>query len=135
MVTDLQYRGPARIDAARMRRVLTNIAGNARDAMPDGGTFTVTTHGGDGSWKLELRDTGSGIPQDLRARIFEPFVTSGKDHGTGLGLAIVHEIIRGHGGEISVNSRVADEEVGESPGTAFSITLPAAGAAALPRQA
>ena len=130
VVTDLQYWGPARLDPARMRRVLTNIAGNARDAMPEGGAFTVMTRGGDGSWELELRDTGTGIPQELRARIFEPFVTSGKDHGTGLGLAIVREIIQGHGGEISVNSRVADEEAGQTPGTAFLITVPTAGAPA-----
>ena len=110
-----------------MRRVLSNIAGNARDAMPQGGTFTVTTHGGDGFWKLELRDTGTGIPQELRARIFELFVTSGKNHGTGLGLAIVREIIQGHGGEISVHSGVADEETGQSPGTAFLITMPITG--------
>ena len=124
VVTDLQYQGPAHLDPARMRRVLTNIADNARDAMTEGGTFTVTTQGIAGSWELELRDTGSGIPPDLRTRIFEPFVTSGKDHGTGLGLSIVREIIQGHGGIISVHSRVADEEVGQNPGTAFLITMP-----------
>ena len=134
VVTDLHFRGPARLDPARMRRVLTNIANNARDAMPEGGTFTVTTQGGDGSWELELRDTGTGIPQELRARIFEPFVTSGKDDGTGLGLAIVREIIQGHGGEISVHSRVADEEAGQSPGTAFLIAMPTAGAPVSPSQ-
>ena len=127
VVTDLQYGGPVRLDPDRMRRVLTNIAGNARDAMEEGGTFTVTTYAGDGFWKLELRDSGTGIPQELRTRIFEPFVTSGKDRGTGLGLAIVQEIIRGHGGEISVHSRVADEEAGQSPGTTFVITMPTAG--------
>ena len=75
-----------------------------------------------------LKDTGRGIPQALRSRIFEPFVTSGKDHGTGLGLAIVREIIQGYGGEISVHSRVVDEEEGHGPGTAFLITMPIAGA-------
>ena len=129
VATDLNYRGPARLDPDRMRRVLNNIAGNARDAMPEGGTFTVTTRVGDGFWELELKDTGRGIPQALRSRIFEPFVTSGKDHGTGLGLAIVREIIQGHGGEISVHSRVVDEEEeGHGPGTAFLITMPIAGA-------
>ena len=83
VVTDLQFRGSARLDPARMRRVLTNLAGNARDAMPNGGTFTVTTHGG----------------------------------------------------EITVNSRVADEETGQSPGTAFLITTPTDGVPASPRQA
>ena len=127
VVTDLHYQASARLDPDRMRRVLTNIAGNARDVMPEGGTFTVTTRGGDGFWELELKDTGTGIPQELRTRIFEPFVTSGKDHGTGLGLAIVREIIQGHGGEISVHSRVAGEEAGQSSGTIFLITMPTAG--------
>ena len=130
VVTDLHYRGPVRLDPDRMRRVLTNIASNAQDAMPKGGTFTVTTRSGDGFWELELKDTGAGIPLELRTRIFEPFVTSGKDHGTGLGLSIVREIIRGHGGEISVHSRVAEEEVGQRPETAFLITMPAAAAPA-----
>ena len=134
MVTDLQYRGPAQLDPARMRRVLTNIADYARDAMPEGGTFTVTTQGGASAWELELRDTGSGIPQGLRARIFEPFVTSGKDPGTGLGLSIVREIIQGHGGVISVQSRVADEEAGRNPGTAFLIAMPIAGVPVSPSQ-
>ena len=135
VATDLNYRGPTSLDPDRMRRVLNNIAGNARDAMPEGGIFTVTTRVGDGFWELELKDTGTGIPQELRARIFEPFVTSGKDHGTGLGLAIVREIIQGHGGEISVHSRVLDEEEGHGPGTAFLITMPIAGAPDSQRQA
>ena len=124
VVTQLDYRGPAWLDPGRMRRVVSNIAFNARDAMPDGGTFTVATHSDGGSWVLELRDTGEGIPQELRARIFEPFVTSGKDRGTGLGLAIVREIVRGHGGDISVDSKTAGEEADQSAGTVFSITMP-----------
>ena len=64
-----------------------------------------------------MRDTGSGIPPELRPKIFEPFVTSGKEHGTGLGLAIVREIVSGHGGAIDVESRVAGEEEGRPSGT------------------
>jgi len=124
VVTQLDYRGPAWLDPDKMRRVVNNIAGNARDAMPNGGTFTVATQSGGGSWVLELRDTGTGIPQELGTRIFEPFVTSGKDHGTGLGLAIVREIVVGHAGTINVHSRTAGEEAGQSAGTVFSITMP-----------
>ena len=124
VVTQIDYKGTAWLDPDKMRRVVSNIAGNARDAMPDGGTFTLAAHSDGRSWVLELGDTGTGIPQELRARIFEPFVTSGKDHGTGLGLAIVREIVEGHGGTISVHSRTAGEEAGQSAGTVFSITLP-----------
>ena len=57
------------------------------------------------SWELTVTDTGTGIPEQLRPRIFEPFVTSGKEHGTGLGLVIAREIVRGHGGDIQVETR------------------------------
>lgn len=124
LVTNLDYKGPVYIDPDRMRRVVINIAGNATDAMPDGGTFTVATLRADDHWELSLQDTGSGVPQELRLRIFEPFVTSGKDHGTGLGLAVAREIVRGHGGEIRVDSRVAEEEAGRPPGSTFFIRMP-----------
>ena len=124
VMTQLDYRGTAWLDPDKMRRVVNNIVGNAQDAMPDGGILTVATHRDGDSWVLELRDTGTGIPQELRARMFEPFVTSGKDRGTGLGLAIVREIVTGHSGTISVHSRIAGEEEGQEPGTVFSITMP-----------
>jgi signal transduction histidine kinase len=124
VLSQLSYRGPVWMDPDRMRRVLINIAGNARDAMLEGGTFSIVTRGGAGYWELELGDTGEGIPPELRPRIFEPFVTSGKDHGTGLGLAIVREIVDGHGGAIELHSRVAGEEAGQSPGSVFTIRMP-----------
>jgi signal transduction histidine kinase len=124
VVSQLSYRGPVWMDPDRMRRVLINIAGNARDAMSEGGTFSIVTRSGAGHWELELGDTGTGIPPELRPRIFEPFVTSGKDHGTGLGLAIVREIVEGQGGTIQLQSRVAGEEAGQSPGSVFTIRMP-----------
>ncbi len=124
LVTNFDYKGPVYIDPDRMRRVVINIAGNAADAMPDGGTLTVATLQDGDHWELSLQDTGSGIPEELRPRIFEPFVTSGKDHGTGLGLAIAREIVRGHGGEIRVDSRVAEEETDRPPGSTFFIRMP-----------
>jgi len=124
VLTDLEYRGRVRMDPERMRRVLINIAGNAGDAMPGGGTFTIVTRRDSTHWQLELWDTGSGIPSDLRPRIFEPFVTSGKEHGTGLGLAIAREIISSHGGTIELESRVHGEEENRASGTTFFIRIP-----------
>jgi signal transduction histidine kinase len=77
-----------------------------------------------------VTDTGTGIPEELRPRIFEPFVTSGKEHGTGLGLAIAREIVRGHGGDIQIETRTDGEEEGRPSGSTFIITLPLIGVAA-----
>ena len=124
MVYDLQHRGPVRMDPDRMRRVLVNIAGNAVDAMTGGGTLTIATRQSDQWWEMEVADNGSGIPPEIRSRIFEPFVTSGKEEGTGLGLAIVHEIVGGHGGTIELDSRIAGEVDGQAPGTTFLLRFP-----------
>jgi len=124
LVTRLDYRGPVWIDRDRMRRVISNIAANAADAMPGGGLLTIATRSGDGYWELEMEDTGTGIPSELIPRIFEPFVTSGKEFGTGLGLAIVRGIVEGHGGSIQVDSRVAGEASGRDSGTVFTIRMP-----------
>ena len=124
LVYDLQHRGPVRMDPDRMRRVLVNIAGNAGDAMVGGGTLTIATRQSEQWWELEVADTGTGIPQDLRSRIFEPFVTSGKEEGTGLGLSIVREIVLGHGGTIELDSRIAGEVDGQTPGTTFRLRFP-----------
>ncbi|MFQ6027136.1 MAG: ATP-binding protein [Dehalococcoidia bacterium] len=126
MVVDLGYTGLVSIDKERMRRVLINMASNARDAMPEGGTFTITTRQDGSYWELELRDTGSGIPAELRSKIFEPFFTSGNEHGTGLGLAIVREIVEGHGGTIQLQSLGLDEKDSQAPGTTFLIRMPLA---------
>jgi two-component system NtrC family sensor kinase len=112
------------MDPDRMRRVLINIASNARDAMPKGGTFTITTRQCGDRWELSLHDTGTGIPPQLRSRIFKPFVTFGKEHGTGLGLAIVREIVEAHGGTIQVQSKVSGEDGSETSGTTFIVSLP-----------
>ena len=124
LVYNLQHRGPVSMDPDRMRRVLVNIAGNAVDAMAGGGTFTITTRQSGGWWEIELSDTGSGIPHELRARIFDPFVTSGKEEGTGLGLAIVREIVEGHGGTIELDSRISGEVDGQASGTTFRLRFP-----------
>ena len=130
LITELAHRGPVHIDADRLRRVVINIAGNATDAMPKGGTLTISSRVMGDSWELAVADTGTGIPEDLRPRIFEPFVTSGKEHGTGLGLAIAREIVRGHGGDIRIETRTEGEIEGQPSGSTFVITLPLSGVAA-----
>jgi signal transduction histidine kinase len=117
---DLQFRGEVLADGRRMDRVLSNLLGNAVDAMPNGGELRVATRDtGHGTVRLTLSDTGVGVPPEWLDRIFEPFVTHGKDKGTGLGLAIVKQIVDQHGGDVT-----CDSEPGL--GTTFTITLPVA---------
>ena len=113
---------PLRIqaDRAQLEQLLINLALNAGDAMPSGGTLTVRTGGGGDRVWLEVEDTGSGIPPAIRDRIFDPFFTTkGAGRGTGLGLPVVLGIVTAHGGEVAVESEVG-------VGTTFRITLPAA---------
>ena len=90
-----------------MRRLLVNLAVNARDAMPTGGVLTIETRhaAGEGVVELNVRDTGTGMDDEVRARLFEPFFTTkpaGK--GTGLGLAAVQTIVAQCGGWIEVDT-------------------------------
>lgn len=117
LVKDLKYTGPVFIDSDKMTRVFYNIASNARDAMPQGGTLTVTTELANGEVVFGFADTGTGMPPEVKARIFEPFVTYGKKHGTGLGMAIVKKVIDDHKGHIDIES-----ELGK--GTTMRIFIP-----------
>ncbi len=121
-------------DPTQLSQVLLNLAVNARDAMPQGGTLTVTAsnlvldaqYAGTspearaGKYVLlEVADTGTGIPPEVRERIFEPFFTTKPPgQGTGIGLATVHTVVKSHAGFIQVES-----ELGR--GTTFRIHLPA----------
>jgi len=126
LVMDLDGALPAvSADPNQLRRLLVNLAINARDAMPTGGVLTIETRHatGEGVVEINVRDTGIGMNEDVRARLFEPFFTTkppGK--GTGLGLAAVQTIVTQCGGWIEV-----DTEPGL--GTTFSIGLPTAEAA------
>jgi len=106
LVRDIKYSGPMVMDADKMTRVFYNIASNARDAMPSGGTLTVSTELIDGDVHFSFKDTGTGMPAEIKARIFEPFVTYGKKHGTGLGMAIVKKVIDDHNGRIEIDSEM-----------------------------
>jgi len=104
VVQKLDYEGPCVLDVEKMVRVFFNLASNAADAMPKGGSLTVGTAKTDGHLQISFTDTGSGIPDDIKARVLEPFFTFGKKHGTGLGLAIVKKIIDDHKGTIEIDS-------------------------------
>lgn len=116
----LNFKGKVKLDQDKMTRVFYNIASNARDAMPNGGTLTVVTEPVDGTVKIEFIDTGTGMPEEVKRRIFEPFVTYGKKHGTGLGMSIVKKVIDDHKGKIEI-----DSELGK--GTTIRMMLPIVG--------
>jgi two-component system NtrC family sensor kinase len=101
-------------DAAMLEQALVNIALNAMEAMPGGGTVTVTTETvdstrgaepspSDASIRLSIRDTGRGIPPENLPRVFDPFFTT-KESGSGLGLSVAHGIVVEHGGSVDVES-------------------------------
>ncbi len=120
-----------RFDPAQIEQVILNLAVNARDAMPDGGRLDVTTANvtvdasapppgiEPGDWVcLSVRDTGTGIPPEVAAHLFEPFYTTkGKGRGTGLGLATVYGIVKQAGGNVRADSDPAR-------GTTFEVYLP-----------
>lgn len=107
------------IDPAELREVLLNLLFNAADAMPEGGRIEITTRMGRKrtTADLEVRDTGQGMPESVRSRIFEPFFSTKGPKGSGLGLAVAYSIITRRGGEIDVASRLGE-------GTTFTIQLP-----------
>lgn len=115
----LNFSGKVKLDQDKIIRVFYNIASNARDAMPNGGTLTVTTEPAEGMVKIEFIDTGTGMPEEVKRKVFEPFVTYGKKHGTGLGMSIVKKVIDDHKGKIEI-----DSELGK--GTTIRLMLPTA---------
>ncbi|MDR4479335.1 MAG: cache domain-containing protein [Nitrospira sp.] len=99
---------PIRVDPEQVKEALMNLLINAREAMPEGGTLTLTTRiGTGGDVEIEVADTGSGIAPDHLARIFEPFFTT-KDYGTGLGLTNVKRLVEDNGGTLMVNSSLGN---------------------------
>jgi CheY-like chemotaxis protein len=100
-----------------LREVLTNLLTNAVDAMPEGGRCVVLLEA-EGDWAVvSVRDTGVGMEEDMRRRVFEPFFTSKGPRGTGLGLAVSWGIITRHGGTIEVESVPGE-------GSTFVVRLP-----------
>jgi PAS domain S-box-containing protein len=112
--------GLGRVNASKdqLRQVFLNMVANARDAMTNGGTLTVTTSGEGGNIVIEISDTGIGIKEEHLDKIFDSFFTTkGAVKGVGLGLSVCYGFIKDHGGDIVVKSR-------EGIGTKFIITLP-----------
>lgn len=105
-----------RCDPDQLRQVLVNLGLNAIEAMPDGGTLTFRVAGDGRGIRVEVADTGPGIPPDARERIFTAFHTT-KPEGTGLGLTVAHDLITAHGGAIEL-----DSEPGR--GSTFAVVLP-----------
>ncbi|MEO8410180.1 MAG: PAS-domain containing protein, partial [Propionivibrio sp.] len=108
------------VDRGQLENALLNLAINARDAMPDGGTLFLRSRfdAGDNAIRIEVADTGYGIAAELRERVFEPFFTTKAGSGSGLGLAIVYGFVKQSGGDIRLTS-----EPGQ--GTSFELLLPA----------
>jgi signal transduction histidine kinase len=102
------------VDPEQVKEALMNLLINAREAMPEGGTLTLTTRAGPGNEvEIEVADTGSGIAPEHLSRIFEPFFTT-KPYGTGLGLTNVKRLVEDNGGTLAVTSS-------QGVGTTFSL--------------
>jgi PAS domain S-box-containing protein len=103
---------------AALSEVLTNLILNAMDAMPTGGTLTIATRHTPGrEIRVTVSDTGVGMSETIRQRIFEPFYSTKGEAGSGLGLSMAYSIVRRHGGEIHVDSE-------PGAGTTFALTFP-----------
>jgi two-component system, NtrC family, sensor histidine kinase PilS len=116
---DIDRLPPIKGDEVLLRQAFTNLVQNAVDAMPQGGALSIkampVTVPGSNVLDIIISDTGHGISENIRDKIFLPFFTT-KEKGTGLGLAIVHKIVVSHGGSISVES--------SDKGTTFRIRFP-----------
>ena len=105
-------------DSRKLERVFQNLLVNACEAVsPESGEVSVTLHANNGTIDARVADNGRGVPDLVRDKLFDPFVSHGKENGTGLGLTIVQKIVQDHGGDVIVEST--------SPkGTVFLVTLP-----------
>jgi signal transduction histidine kinase len=110
-----------RLDKGGLQQVLVNLFLNSVQAMPEGGDLKIQLERIGNEVKIDVADTGEGIPAENLGRIFDPFFTTKKDgEGTGLGLSVSYSIVKKHGGRMEVQSAMG-------AGTTFSIFLPAAG--------
>lgn len=114
---DLQQDLPkVQLDDKYFKQALMNIVKNALAAMPNGGTLRVKTRCRGDNVELIVEDTGEGMSEDVREKIFEPYFTT-RDFGSGIGLTLVYKVVKEHMGEISVRSE-------EGEGTRFILTFP-----------
>lgn len=117
LMTEMGEVGEAEWDWERIRRVVANIARNALEVLPPGGSLRMDCSTENGTVLLRFTDNGPGMPPQISKHVFDAFFTSGKAGGTGLGLAISKEIITQHGGSMEVKSE-------EGKGTTFFVSLP-----------
>ncbi|HZM70929.1 MAG TPA: HAMP domain-containing sensor histidine kinase, partial [Candidatus Cryosericum sp.] len=118
---DLDDGAIAIVDAPGLARALHNLITNAMEAMPGGGVLRLRCGTAGGHAFVRVEDSGCGMSEDVRNRVFEPFFTHGKPRGTGLGLAIVRAIVEEHAGAVRVEST-------PGRGSAFHIDFPASAA-------
>lgn len=104
------------VEPGRMERVFLNLINNAIEAMPDGGAINISAERHDHTVLVRVDDTGPGIPESVRERLFQPFVTSGKN-GLGLGLALSRQTVLDHGGDLWA-------EESDHAGASFRLRLP-----------
>ena len=122
-ITDMTTNPEAMIDIEQMTQVITNLIKNAIDAMPDGGSIELVLEDTLGDILITVKDSGTGIKEEDKAKIFEPFFTTkGIGLGTGLGLATAYGVVKMHKGQITVESN-NDPSKGPT-GTSFKIVLP-----------
>ena len=106
--------------AGEIRQVIANLIGNGIDAMPESGMLSLSVQVVGECLELSVRDTGKGIPEEAREKLFQPFFTTKGVRGTGLGLSISAEILERHGGTLTFESRIQPPD----QGTTFKMILP-----------
>ncbi|MDD1725553.1 MAG: ATP-binding protein [Euryarchaeota archaeon] len=104
------------VDPPLVHRAFSNLILNAMQAMPQGGTLTIDASASDHAVVINIHDTGIGIPEEIKDKLFSPLIT-GKAKGTGLGLSVVKRIVEAHKGTINFESK-------QGHGTTFTMTLP-----------
>jgi signal transduction histidine kinase len=113
------------LERNRIERVFTNLVSNALEAMPEGGKISISASIVADAALIEVADDGPGIAPEIRANLFQPFVTAGKKNGLGLGLALARQTVLDHGGDMWV-------EAGPAPGARFRFRLPLPVSPAMP---
>lgn len=119
VVTELDIPTTVKVDQKEFFQCFNHLIKNACEAMPDGGNIMLTTKVEESHVKITVRDNGLGIPDGLKDKIFEPFMSHGKKEGTGLGLSITKKLIEDHGGNIKIESTLGE-------GASVIISLPLA---------
>ena len=113
------------LEHSRVERTFANLIGNALEAMDGPGEVRISAEIEDGSAVVHVEDTGPGIAQEIRAQLFQPFVSAGKRNGLGLGLALSRQTVLDHGGDMWAESAPGH-------GARFSFRLPGAHVAQAP---